>query len=96
MHIAPTVPAGPAGLVTAVLLVVLSLVSAPQATAAERARDGITGYAFDARCAPTQEQMDAWLTTSPAAVRHYQDQVGLAPTTVVAADTWSALQLGSR
>jgi len=65
MHIAPTVPARPAGLVTAVLLVVLSLVSAPQATAAERARDGITGYAFDARCAPTQEQMDAWLTTSP-------------------------------
>ncbi len=24
-----------------------------------------TGYAFDARCAPSQKQMDAWLTTSP-------------------------------
>lgn len=65
MHVTRTVAARPAGLVAAVLLVVLSLASAPQARAAEGDHDGFTGYAFDARCAPTQEQMDAWLTTSP-------------------------------
>ena len=41
------------------------VVAAPAAGAEERPRDGFTGYAFDARCAPTQEQMDAWLTGSP-------------------------------
>lgn len=35
--------------------------AAPASAAGEPA----SGYAFDARCAPTQEQMDAWLTSSP-------------------------------
>ena len=51
--------------VTAVLVFCASLLSGGQALAAERRSDGFTGYAFDARCAPTQEQMDSWLTSSP-------------------------------
>lgn len=64
MHVTPSTAVRPAGLLAAVLLVMVSLLSGPGA-AAGRAPDGFTGYAFDARCAPTQEQMDAWLTTSP-------------------------------
>ncbi|MBE7325093.1 DUF1906 domain-containing protein [Nocardioides sp. Y6] len=52
-----------------VAVVVLALcvtgLFARQASAAKPRPDGFTGYAFDARCAPTQEQMDAWLTSSP-------------------------------
>lgn len=51
--------------VATVLAVCATLLSGGQAVAAERRADGFTGYAFDARCAPTQEQMDAWLTSSP-------------------------------
>lgn len=43
----------------------VTLLADASASAAERRRKGLTGYAFDARCAPTQEQMDAWLTSSP-------------------------------
>jgi hypothetical protein len=55
---------------TTVVLAVLAalaatLLTAGSASAAGRREDGLTGYAFDARCAPTQEQMDAWLTSSP-------------------------------
>lgn len=54
------------GIVVAVVLAFCtSLLSGAQASAAERRPDGFTGYAFDARCAPTQQQMDAWLTSSP-------------------------------
>jgi peptidoglycan hydrolase-like protein with peptidoglycan-binding domain len=52
-------------LLATVLAVCATLVPGGSATAAERRADGFTGYAFDARCAPTQEQMDAWLTSSP-------------------------------
>jgi peptidoglycan hydrolase-like protein with peptidoglycan-binding domain len=55
-----------------VVLTVLALVASlalvpPPASARAGGPDpgAFTGYAFDARCAPTQEQMDAWLTTSP-------------------------------
>ena len=51
--------------VAAVLAVCASLLSGGQVLAAEPRQHGATGYAFDARCAPTQEQMDAWLTSSP-------------------------------
>lgn len=62
MHVAPA----RAATVVAVLLAVwATLLSGGAAAAAERRTDGISGYAFDARCAPTQEQMDAWLTSSP-------------------------------
>jgi peptidoglycan hydrolase-like protein with peptidoglycan-binding domain len=61
-------PAGPAR-ATVVLAVLaafcVTLLADASASAAERRREGLTGYAFDARCAPTQEQMDAWLTSSP-------------------------------
>lgn len=49
----------------AVVAVCATLLSSGAAVAAERRQDGFSGYAFDARCAPTQEQMDAWLTSSP-------------------------------
>ena len=65
MHLLRPTSARPAGVVTAALLVVLTLLAGPRAEAAEPSAEGFTGYAFDARCAPTQEQMDAWLTTSP-------------------------------
>lgn len=53
-------------LIVAVVLAVFgSLFSGGQALAAEPGTHGFTGYAFDARCAPTQEQMDSWLTSSP-------------------------------
>ncbi|MBS2937988.1 DUF1906 domain-containing protein [Nocardioides sp. J2M5] len=45
-------------------LVATLLVTGGPASAA-RQRDGLSGYAFDARCAPTQDQMDAWLASSP-------------------------------
>ncbi|WP_170970258.1 glycoside hydrolase domain-containing protein [Nocardioides jishulii] len=48
-----------------VLAFFASLLSGGQATAAQSRSDGFTGYAFDARCAPTQSQMDTWLTSSP-------------------------------
>src|SRR5689334_20131150 len=51
--------------VSAVLALCVTVLSGGAAVAAERRPDGITGYAFDAWCAPTQEQMDAWLTSSP-------------------------------
>jgi hypothetical protein len=55
-----------AGIVVgAVVAVCATLLSSGAAVAAERRQDGFSGYAFDARCAPTQEQMDAWLTSSP-------------------------------
>lgn len=59
-------PARVRALVLAALtgLVATLLVTAGPASAA-RQREGLSGYAFDARCAPTQEQMDAWLTASP-------------------------------
>ncbi|MEO9323254.1 glycoside hydrolase domain-containing protein [Nocardioides sp. C4-1] len=53
------------------LVVLLALVAgllAAGPTSAQAARPtpgGFTGYAFDARCAPTQAQMNAWLTSSP-------------------------------
>ncbi|GGD30533.1 glycoside hydrolase domain-containing protein [Nocardioides daphniae] len=50
--------------VVAVLAFCASLLSAGPATAAAKPA-GFTGYAFDARCAPTQSQMDSWLTSSP-------------------------------
>lgn len=50
---------------TAVLAIWATLLSGGAASAAERPQEGVTGYAFDARCAPTQDQMDAWLTSSP-------------------------------
>ena len=50
---------------TAVLALCATLLHGGQAAAAERRSQGFSGYAFDARCAPTQEQMDAWLTASP-------------------------------
>lgn len=49
----------------AVLAICATLLPMGAAAAAERRPDGFSGYAFDARCAPTQEQMDAWLTSSP-------------------------------
>lgn len=62
MHDAPA----RAAIVVAVLLAFCAtLLTGGTASAAERRQDGLTGYAFDARCAPTQEQMDAWLTSSP-------------------------------
>ena len=51
--------------VMAILVLCGTLVSGGQAVAADRRPSGFSGYAFDARCAPTQEQMDAWLTSSP-------------------------------
>lgn len=51
--------------VGAVVAVCATLLSSGAAVAAERRPDGFSGYAFDARCAPTQDQMDAWLTSSP-------------------------------
>jgi hypothetical protein len=51
--------------VTAVLALCATLLFGGPAVAAEPRSDGFSGYAFDARCAPTQEQMDAWLTSSP-------------------------------
>lgn len=62
MHVAPS----RAAVVAVVLLAFCAtLLTGGSASAAERRKDGLTGYAFDARCAPTQEQMDAWLTSSP-------------------------------
>jgi len=52
------------GLVGA-LAVLLTLLTPDVAAAGKPRHDGLTGYAFDARCAPTQAQMDAWLTSSP-------------------------------
>lgn len=55
-----------ATVVVAVLVTLCAtLLAGGAASAAERRADGLTGYAFDARCAPTQDQMDAWLTSSP-------------------------------
>ena len=51
--------------VTAVLALCATLLFGGPAVAEEPRSDGFSGYAFDARCAPTQEQMDTWLTSSP-------------------------------
>ncbi|GEP35380.1 hypothetical protein NSZ01_31480 [Nocardioides szechwanensis] len=55
--------------VVAALAALLVLAGVPSAAAAagpiDGPTDGLTGYAFDARCAPTQAEMDAWLTGSP-------------------------------
>jgi hypothetical protein len=64
MHDAPVRPVR-AVLVATVLALCAALLPGGGAFAAERRAAGITGHAFDARCAPTQEQMDAWLTSSP-------------------------------
>jgi peptidoglycan hydrolase-like protein with peptidoglycan-binding domain len=48
-----------------VLALCASVLAAGSAGAAAGSKDGLTAYAFDARCAPTQEEMDAWLTSSP-------------------------------
>jgi len=52
--------------VTAVLASLLTMLTAGSASAAARPSPGsFTGFAFDARCTPSQEEMDAWRTTSP-------------------------------
>ncbi|MEV7428521.1 glycoside hydrolase domain-containing protein [Nocardioides sp. NPDC092400] len=53
------------GLVTGLAATVATVSVAAPAPAAEPAPGAFTGYAFDARCAPTQSEMDAWLTSSP-------------------------------
>jgi hypothetical protein len=58
-------PVRAATVVAVLLAFCATMLSGGAAVAVERRADGITGYAFDARCAPTQEQMDAWLTSSP-------------------------------
>lgn len=58
-------PVRAATVVAVLLAFCASLLPGGAAAAAERRTGGITGYAFDARCAPTQDQMDAWLTSSP-------------------------------
>lgn len=65
MPAAPHARARAAVLAAALLALCATLLPAGVASAAERRPEGLTGYAFDARCAPTQEQMDAWLTSSP-------------------------------
>jgi hypothetical protein len=67
MRSAPIRPARPRWVVVvaAVLAVCATLLTGGSAAAEEGRTDGLTGYAFDARCAPTQEQMDAWLASSP-------------------------------
>lgn len=60
----PVAPAR-AAVVAVALAIVTTLFAGGTAHAADRRPDGLTGYAFDARCAPTQAEMDAWLTTSP-------------------------------
>ena len=62
MHVAP---ARTAVVVAVVLAFCATLLAGGGAHAAERRADGLSGYAFDARCAPTQAEMDAWLTSSP-------------------------------
>ena len=57
--------ARPTVMLTVLIAFCATLLAAGGASAAERRQDGLTGYAFDARCAPTQAQMDAWLTSSP-------------------------------
>jgi phage gp16-like protein len=66
MHVAPARTAARTAVVAAVLLAFCAtLLTGGSANAAGRSKDGLTGYAFDARCAPTQAEMDAWLTSSP-------------------------------
>ncbi|MDN4172711.1 DUF1906 domain-containing protein [Nocardioides sp. SOB77] len=61
----PRLPAALA-LLAALVAGLLPLGAAPASAAADRPDPGaFTGHAFDARCAPTQEEMDAWLTSSP-------------------------------
>ena len=66
MNVAPARAAARLVTVMAVVLAFCAtLLAGGGANAAERRADGLTGYAFDARCAPTQAEMDAWLTSSP-------------------------------
>src|SRR6478672_677397 len=66
MHRTSTRPARVRALVlTALAAVVATLTVTGGPASAARQPDGLSGYAFDARCAPTQEEMDAWLTSSP-------------------------------
>ncbi|QNN53289.1 glycoside hydrolase domain-containing protein [Nocardioides mesophilus] len=61
-HVRRAVGAG----LTALAAGLAGVLATPPAVAAVRVTPGdFTGYAFDARCAPTQQQMDAWLTSSP-------------------------------
>lgn len=51
---------------TALAMLSTGLLVAAPAQAANRVTPGsFTGYAFDARCTPTQSEMDQWLATSP-------------------------------
>ena len=67
MHVRRLRTASTVALVSIATAVVTAVASVTPVVAAEgeRAPVGLTGYAFDARCAPTQDQMDAWLTSSP-------------------------------
>ena len=58
-------PLRAATVVAVALAFCATLLTGGTAHAADRRPDGLTGYAFDARCAPTQAEMDAWLTSSP-------------------------------
>jgi hypothetical protein len=58
-------PLRAATVVAVALAFCTTLLTGGAAQAADRRPDGLTGYAFDARCAPTQAEMDAWLTSSP-------------------------------
>lgn len=52
-------------LLAGALLLGAGAVLAAPASAARPTPGSFSGYAFDARCAPTQEQMDVWLRHSP-------------------------------
>ncbi|RYB91709.1 DUF1906 domain-containing protein [Nocardioides oleivorans] len=65
LHVNLHRPARLAVVAAVVVAFCATLLTGGSADAAPRGKDGLTGYAFDARCAPTQEQMDAWLTSSP-------------------------------
>ena len=67
MPVLPVLPVLPARatVVAVALAICTTLLVGGSAHAADRRPDGLTGYAFDARCAPTQAEMDAWLTASP-------------------------------
>ncbi|MFC6152447.1 glycoside hydrolase domain-containing protein [Nocardioides yefusunii] len=53
-----------AGAVVAVALALCASLLGGPAQAAPSGTDGFSGYAFDARCAPTQQEMDVWRTSS--------------------------------
>ena len=54
------------GVLTTIAMLSTGLLVAAPAEATNRVTPGsFTGYAFDARCTPTQPEMDQWLATSP-------------------------------